>query len=380
MKAVSPLLAAIMLVAITIVAASMVSGWTTSTFSGAERTVDNRSAGAIQCAGASISIDQAYVSAGSNGTAVLAVRNSGDVDGLRIISAQIFDRLGNNFTANNSVTLNRGDIGRLEFKFPALASTVTDSSPYGNNGTCNGMGSACAFTLSGKSGSAMTFDGSNDHINVTNSNSINFGASTDFTLSAWIKRDSRTSGSENIIIFKGTGEGMTKGYYISGRGSGGDNRLRFGISNDTGGFAANNVQFDSNTAVAMGEWHHMTVTADRDGNATIYIDGIKETTRNISTVGNIDVSSKNLVIGALTPVDWRFDGTIDDVKIWNRALSDTEINLSMNGLEMNQSGLVMWQRFDEGKGILSCANDFAEARVTTQCADAWDVYTQAPFC
>jgi len=41
---------------------------------------------------------------------------------------------------------------------------------------------------------------------------------------------------------------------------------------------------------------------------------------------------------------------------------------------------VMWQRFDEGKGILSCPNDFAEARVTTQCADAWDVYTQAPFC
>ena len=379
MKAVSPLLAAIMLVAITIVAASMVSGWTTSTFSGAERTVDNRSAGAIQCAGASISIDKAYVSAGSNGTAVLAVRNSGDVDGLRVISAQIFDRLGNNFTANNTVTLNRGDIGRLEFKFPALSSRVSDSSPYGNNGTCNDMGSACAFTLSGKSGSAMTFDGVNDHVNVTNSNSINFGASTDFTLSAWIKRDSKTGQSENIILFKGTAEGNTKGYYISGRGAG-DDRLRFGISNDTGGFAANNVQFDGNTQVAMGEWHHITVTADRDGNATIYIDGIKESTRNISTVGNIDISSKNLVIGAVNPGTWRFDGTIDDVKIWNRVLSDTEINLSMNGLEMNQTGLVMWQRFDEGKGILSCAGDFAEARVTTQCADASDRYTEAPSC
>ncbi|MBI4019524.1 MAG: LamG domain-containing protein [Candidatus Aenigmarchaeota archaeon] len=378
MKAISPLLAGILLVGITAISATMVSGWVSSTFSESQRSADNRSASVIECSTAGISIDNVHISKGSGGTASLAIRNSGDVDGLRITSAQIFDRLGNNFTANNSLTLNRGEIGRLEFKFPVLASTMTDSSPYGNNGTCISMGSACAFTLSGKSGSAMTFDGANDNINVTNSNSLNFGASTDFTLSAWIKRDSRTGQSENIVLFKGDGAGNTKGYWVSVRGS--LNQVRFAISNDTGGFAANNIQFDSNTNITLGEWHHVTVTADRDGNATIYIDGIRESTRNISTVGNIDVSSKNLVIGALDPGNWRFDGVIDDMKIWNRALSETEINQSMNGLEMNQAGLVMWQKFDEAKGILSCPGDFEEARVTTQCADAVDTYRQAPAC
>ncbi|HLD83509.1 MAG TPA: hypothetical protein VI979_01490, partial [archaeon] len=115
--------------------------------------------------------------AGSNGTAVLAVRNSGDVDGLRIISAQIFDRLGNNFSANNSVTLNRGDIGRLEFKFPALVNAVNDSSGNRNNGVCANMaGSRCAFTLSAKSGSATEFDGINDYINISDSSSLNISS------------------------------------------------------------------------------------------------------------------------------------------------------------------------------------------------------------
>ena len=97
-------------------------------------------------------------------------------------------------------------------------------------------------------------------------------------------------------------------------------------------------------------------------------------------LGNLVTFPGPLLIGRSQTESEYFNGTLDEVKIWNRALSDTEINLSMNGLEMNQSGLVMWQRFDEGKGILSCPNDFAEARVTTQCADAWDTYRQKPVC
>ena len=377
MKAVSPLLAAIMLVAITIVAASMVSGWTTSTFSGAERTVDNRSAGAIQCAGASISIDKAYVSAGSNGTAVLAVRNSGDVDGLRIISAQIFDRLGNNFSANNSVTLNRGDIGRLEFKFPALVNAVNDSSGNRNNGVCANMaGSRCAFTLSAKSGSATEFDGINDYINISDSSSLNI-SSAGVIMEMWVKPGGTDARSFYSVLRKGnfSVDPLTSyNYVLFIRGASNHNAVYAQFKGMLNNFSAGT----QNEVVSNNVWQHIAVRYN-GSTVSFYRDGVLMNSTD-ALLGNFFTFPSPLLIGSSQTQSEYFNGTMDEVKIWNRDLSGTEINLSMNGLEMNQTGLVMWQRFDEGKGILSCAGDFAEARVTTQCADASDRYTEAPSC
>ena len=376
MKAVSPLLAAIMLVAITIVAATMVSGWTTSTFPGAERTVDNRSAGAIQCSTAGISIDNVFVSAGSGGSAALAVRNSGEVDGLRVTSAQIFDRLGNNFTANNSVTLNRGDIGRLEFKFPASVNATIDSSAYGNNGACTNMGEGCSFTLSGKSGSATEFDGINDYINISDSSSLNISSAA-VTMEMWVKPGGTDARSFYSVLRKGnfSVDPLTSyNYVLFIRGASNHNAVYAQFKGMLNNFSAGT----QNEVVSNNVWQHIAVRYN-GSTVSFYQDGVLMNSTD-ALLGNLVTFPSPLLIGSSQTQSEYFNGTMDEVKIWNRDLSGTEINLSMNGLEMNQTGLVMWQRFDEGKGILSCPNDFAEARVTTQCADASDTYRQKPVC
>ncbi|MBI4019527.1 MAG: LamG domain-containing protein [Candidatus Aenigmarchaeota archaeon] len=377
MKGISPLLAGIMLVAITAVSATIISGWVSSTFSESQRSVDNTSSGVIRCSTADITIDNVYIRDGSGGSASIAVRNSGYVDGMRVTSAQIFDRLGNNFTANNSMTLNKGDIGGLEFNFPSVADTVNDSSSNGNGGVCTNMpGNRCGFTLSGKSGSAMEFDGIDDYINISDSSSLNITASA-ITIELWVKPGGTDARSFYSVLRKGnfSGDPLTSyNYVLFIRGSSSHNALYAQFKGTVGNFSAGT----SNEVVSNHVWQHIA-TRYNGSTVSFYRDGILVSSSD-AVLGNLVAFPSLLFIGRSQTQSEYFNGTIDEVKIWNRALSDTEINQSMNGLEMNQAGLAMWQRFNGGKGILSCPADFGEARVTTQCADAVDTYKEAPSC
>lgn len=115
-KGVSPLIAAVLLIVISVTIAGLVFSWLNTFTTEAQRKVDNRTSESINCAGASIRIKEVYLQNGSNGTVRTVVENTGFVNNITISGAQVFNTTGNNFSANNTpITLNRGDIVTILF-------------------------------------------------------------------------------------------------------------------------------------------------------------------------------------------------------------------------------------------------------------------------
>ncbi len=182
-KGISPLLATVLLVAMTVATTTMLSGWVSTTMGTTQTTISNRTSEGVACAAAEIVIDDVYSGAGSGSIARAIVRNSGMTDNLAITSAQLYDRAGNNFTTVNALPagMNRGQQTTFSFNYSILPATTNDSAHGINNGTrINGL----AWTLGGKYGSALNFDGADDYINISRSASLNISDNVTIVLYA----------------------------------------------------------------------------------------------------------------------------------------------------------------------------------------------------
>ena len=236
-------------------------------------------------------------------------------------------------------------------------------------------GGVCDFTLSGKSGSAMNFDGINDYVNISHTARFNLTTTTNMTIEAWVNPKNVCSDPlACIIVSKHSPIGIGE-YSFYFKLASGTNEFQYVFHNESldEGYTTSSVN------ISVGVWTHMAGSYNGT-TMNAYVNGVL--IDNVSRTGRPIDSNESVFIGIIYSPNifyYPYNGSIDDVKIWNRTLSGVEINLSMNGQEMNESGLVLWQRFDEGKGLLACS-DFASVRVTTQCADAQDVYTATPRC
>src|SRR3989338_1887940 len=111
MKGVSPLLAAVLIIAVTVSVATMVTGWISTITRSTQATTENRTSQAVACTSANINIEDVYVTAADPGTARIVAKNTGYTNGLQITSAQLYDKLGNNFTSTTSLPVSDFDIG-----------------------------------------------------------------------------------------------------------------------------------------------------------------------------------------------------------------------------------------------------------------------------
>jgi hypothetical protein len=182
-----------------------------------------------------------------------------------------------------------------------------DSSGNGNHGTVTGA--LLTIDRNSKLNSAYSFDGNGDFINCGNSPTVNITGSV--SISAWIYAN-KLSGEKGIISKMNTG--ISTYDLITG-----DNLFRW---IDVGGFLFSNP-------IKPKEWIHVVSVFDSSLlYKSIYINGKLDTMRNI-LVGTIPTNSDNLYIGAHQPSNvpsWSWDGILDDIGIWNRALSACEIS------------------------------------------------------
>ena len=177
--------------------------------------------------------------------------------------------------------------------------------------------------VDGKSGKAVKFDGVNDNISVPNSASLNMGTQ-DFTITAWANFDELTTARHGIIA-KITGDptngpAMGYGYMIHVHNN---KYLRFSV---TGGVNIYRFAQYALTGANVTGWHFVTGTWNAATNtAKLYLDGseVASNTFASGTVGNID-NTNNLVIGST------YKGILDEVYIWNRALSANEVLAEYN--------------------------------------------------
>ncbi len=209
----------------------------------------------------------------------------------------------------------------------------------------------------GKFGGGISFDGSDDYIDV--GNILNMGTSN-WTVSLWFKgTTSSTGGAIRGIIGKSLLDVQSGRYSLlfeNGNLEGMFDRGAGGVTVTT-----------SETPYIDGNWHLVTLVFNRTGNMTLYVDGVSKNSSDISAGSATNMTNTDkFFIGAyqditgVAPSSGKyFTGSIDDVRVYNRALSATEVATLYNstgGAKLGKqpaaldSGLVGYWRFDEGSG------------------------------
>jgi hypothetical protein len=252
---------------------------------------------------------------------------NGAIDDVRIYSralsaseVQALYHLGAaNVAHSNTTALSSGLVGYWTFDGGTThwnTGNVDDVSGHGNTGQLINM-STTTSPVPGKIGQALKFNGSSSYVNLGNATSLGTG---NFTMAAWIKASQARSDWRDII---------TKW----------PNAYAFQIDKGGGGFCpsggmsvagalimneANAVVVCGGSVVDDGKWHHVAYT--RNGSTRVfYVDGAAITSiSNTNTIPSL-TAALNDNIGQLTGGGQQFTGTIDDVRIYNRALSSSEV-------------------------------------------------------
>jgi len=221
-------------------------------------------------------------------------------------------------TLQQGTTLGSGIVGHWTFDGKdTTTTTALDRSGQNNTGTFTGFTRA-TNAKAGKLGQGMSFDGTNDYVDMGDV----LDQTGSFTLSAWVKRagDSIT-GNASTIIGKEMVSSAQFAFEIIDTGQTNPNTVRF----ITFGLATNNLY--STQTITNGQWYHIVATFDSSSiTQKIYIDGVQNATQ--TTTGTMTANSNTLKIGysqGTGDSSNYFNGNIDDVRVYNRALSPSEV-------------------------------------------------------
>lgn len=184
---------------------------------------------------------------------------------------------------------------------------VTDSSYYGNNGNISGAD----WTTNATSGYALIFKGG-DNVSVPHSNSLN---TPNITVETWIRPANLTitAGADVVFVAKGT-TGTGKSWMLHSRGNGTAAFPAFSVSRDAG--ATFTTITANNTPLSINTWYHIAGAYD-GSRLRLYLNGIE--INNTALTGSINLNNKILSIGAQETGTNNFNGTIDEVKIYNQS-------------------------------------------------------------
>jgi hypothetical protein len=191
---------------------------------------------------------------------------------------------------------------------------ANDESGNNNNGTVNGA--TLTSDRFGNANSAYSFDGSSQYIEIANTAFLPQGNAAR-SMFGWIKTNSTILDRTCYFGYGGTGTGTA---FDMCSGINADGQIYFVNFNP-------DVDLAGTAVIANGVWHHIGVTY----NGTVeklYVDGIENasSTVNINTTG---IETYPLAIGRQSYPDgdtyWYTNGTIDNVRLYNRVLSTAEV-------------------------------------------------------
>jgi len=184
-------------------------------------------------------------------------------------------------------------------------------------GTYAGTNNGATVNQTGKVNKCYSFDGANDYVRVNTANA--YSSLTNGTLNFWVNPDTLTNSDYYFISAEANHDAS---WYIFG------GKLRTFIFNN-----AAIVLFDSVTSISTGAWTMVTYTSDGSF-SNLYINGVIDKANQAkgffaaagSAAATVDFGGKNGTTNAL-------DGYMDEVGIWNRALTADEVlNLYRQGM------------------------------------------------
>jgi len=184
---------------------------------------------------------------------------------------------------------------------------IRDASGQNNNGTSSGT-----TWTTGKFGNALVFNGTSAKVTVPNAPSLQL--TTGMTLEAWIFPTRAPTGWRAIV------DKNVDGYYIMAST---DNGNRPGVG---GTWTDGNKNLFGPSVVPVNTWTHLAATFD--GSATrLFVNGVQVASQ--AQTAPLKTTTATLQIGADSYPSEFFAGLIDEVRIYNRALSAAEIQSDM---------------------------------------------------
>ena len=225
---------------------------------------------------------------------------------------------------------------------------VGDRSGNGNHGTLNvgGGDNVNGKWVEGVRGKALEFDGVDDYVVVNDDNTLDL--SDEFTIHSWIRSSDTTNSGGKVrrVLTKGGNDGSRNWQIIAGAT---DSQFSY---DSTGSGSQTNLY--SGVKLTDGSWHLVSVTRNNADLTTIYIDGIS---KNSATISTDFTSTYEIYIGRLADSDsGYFNGRIDEVSIYDQALSAKEIsahykNIMDPHIEQDEFGGSWFDDFEDDSGI-----------------------------
>jgi hypothetical protein len=173
----------------------------------------------------------------------------------------------------------------------------------------------------GKVGQAFSYDGVNDRALLTDSNSLKLTPS--LSIEGWIRLNAFTTTTNfNAILFRGDSRGGLDPYDLHVNPNG---TLQFGISSLTNG-----ASVVTSTPIPLGQFIHVAGTLnDATGAMKLYINGavVAQTVTTVRPFRDLD-PTQNPAVGigsANSTYNVPFNGLIDELSVYNRALTDAEV-------------------------------------------------------
>lgn len=252
----------------------------------------------------------------------------------RALSAEEISLLYDSYQPKVKVSsINAGLIGHWSLSaedYNTTTNRVTDKTPYENHGT--NYGANFTTDRNGKIGGAMSFDGSSNNINCSDDSNSFAMSGNSFSMGVW----AQTNGSPS-----------TYNYFISFGNSSAGNQAGLGITTSNRLFLSaysTPIVTTSYVVQDVNNWHHyFIVYNDNNDQVKFFVDGVLKEVKTIAlntTIGKCRIGS-HVGNGAY------FNGKLSDVRIYNRTLSDEEINLlyssynPQTGGDSLQKGLVL---------------------------------------
>src|SRR3989344_2616867 len=220
-------------------------------------------------------------------------------------------------------TMTRGLVGYWNFD-EGSGRVAHDASNYANNGV------ASSTWATGKVGGALSFDGTNDYVDAGNNASLNSTAA--LTVEAWVYP---TSIEGQGIVSK---DNLTiRSYSLY---------LRASQYPQAALWTSSGYQtiYDTGTKYQLNTWQHLAMTYD-GSRIRLYLNGVEQGS-GVAQAGTITMGAVNVEIGRTEGNNAEcFNGSIDEVGIYNRALTAEEIRY-----HYNRGGPVAQWKMDEGEG------------------------------
>jgi hypothetical protein len=225
-----------------------------------------------------------------------------------------------NISQNNKLT--SGLVGQWSFNGLDVTDKVYDRSGQGNNGYIIGQATSSAKTV-GKVGQALSFDGVNDYVDIGMNIGLLMESAPAITMTAWLKPRGYPTGRAGALTF------IIHTIVVAEIGG----RLGFQDGNlEVGGRSVSTIdsfQSATTTFPELNTWHFATGVLDFANNKIeIYIDGVLKITKTVTFANSTyahGFSTNKDTIGSYIDTTEFFNGSIDEVRIYNRALSASEV-------------------------------------------------------